>query len=50
MRALVGSGQAFEIDENGLGYNNLLYIATVLGELQQAKSADEIDLALLLIE
>ena len=50
LRALVGSGQAFEIDENGLGYNNLLYIATVLGELQQAKSADEIDLALLLIE
>jgi putative ATP-dependent endonuclease of OLD family len=50
LRALVGSGQPFEIDENGLGYNNLLYIATVLGELQQAKAADEIDLAVLLIE
>ena len=50
LRALVGLGQPFEIDENGLGYNNLLYIATVLGELQQAKAAEEIDLAVLLIE
>ena len=50
LRALIGSKQPLELEENGLGYNNLLYIATVLGELQQAKAADEIDLAVLLIE
>jgi len=50
LRALIGSGQAFEIEENGLGYNNLLYIATVLGELQKSKADEVIDLAILLIE
>jgi putative ATP-dependent endonuclease of OLD family len=50
LRALIGSGQAFEVEENGLGYNNLLYIATVLGELQKAKADEDIDLAVLLIE
>ena len=49
-RPLAGNVHTFELDENGLGYNNLLYIATVLGELQQAKAADEIDLPVLLIE
>ena len=48
LRALVGDN--VEIDENGLGYNNLLYTATVLGELQKATDADEVDLAALLIE
>jgi putative ATP-dependent endonuclease of OLD family len=47
IRALVGTPQPFEMSENGLGYNNLLYIGTVLTELQRAL---EIDLRLLLIE
>lgn len=47
MRALVGVSQPLEISENGLGYNNLLYIGTVLSELQRAQ---DIDLRLLLIE
>lgn len=47
IRALVGSPQPFEMSENGLGFNNLLYIGTVLSELQRAQ---EIDLRLLLIE
>ena len=50
LRALIGGSNAQEVDENGLGYNNLLYIATVLGELQRAKQADETDLALMLVE
>jgi len=50
LRALIGKEQPFELEENGLGYNNLLYIATVLGELQQAKKVDEIDFPALLIE
>jgi putative ATP-dependent endonuclease of OLD family len=50
LRALIGSGQTFEVEENGLGYNNLLYIATVLGELQKAKADEDIDLAVLLLE
>jgi len=50
IRALVGYKVPLDLEENGLGYNNLLYIATVLGELQQAKATDEIDLAVLLIE
>ncbi|MFH1447883.1 MAG: AAA family ATPase, partial [Candidatus Micrarchaeota archaeon] len=48
LRALVGKENTFEIEENGLGYNNLLYIATVLGELQQ--DPKDTDLAALLIE
>lgn len=27
----------FELHQNGLGYNNLIYIATVLGDLKQRK-------------
>jgi putative ATP-dependent endonuclease of OLD family len=37
----------FDLSENGLGYNNLLYIATILSQL--SKDADQ-DLRLLLIE
>jgi putative ATP-dependent endonuclease of OLD family len=44
------SGTQFEIDLNGLGYNNLLYIAAVLGELQQSKAAEDVVLPILLIE
>jgi putative ATP-dependent endonuclease of OLD family len=50
LRALVGGEKALEVDENGLGYNNLLYMATVLGELQRAKQVEETDLALMLVE
>ena len=28
----------FELSQNGLGYNNLIYIATVLGDLKRKKS------------
>ena len=53
LRALFGYGKSFfEISENGLGFNNLLYIAVVLSELEQAKAreSEEVDLAALLIE
>jgi putative ATP-dependent endonuclease of the OLD family len=53
VRALFSHGKGFfEISENGLGFNNLLYIATVLSELEQAKAreTEDIDLGALLIE
>jgi len=51
IRARAGKGQHYEIEENGLGYNNLLYTAAVLGELQQEKGkAEKTDYAALLIE
>jgi putative ATP-dependent endonuclease of the OLD family len=40
----------FELGQNGLGYNNLLYTATVLGDLQQRKILDKESYAALLIE
>ncbi len=49
VRTLVGSDTPFDVDENGLGYNNLLYAATVLAEMKEA-SADGVDLGVLLIE
>lgn len=50
LRALVGDEQPRDPSENGLGYNNILYIAAVLSELQQARRAEDADLAALLIE
>lgn len=52
MRALVGHSAVSELEENGLGYNNLLYIATVMSELRRAKERANptVDLPLLLIE
>ena len=35
LRALAGDGDALEMTQNGLGYNNLLYIATLLAGLAQ---------------
>lgn len=35
LRTLVGDGDALEMAQNGLGYNNLLYIATLLAGLAQ---------------
>lgn len=40
----------FELWQNGLGYNNLVYTATVLGDLQQRKKLDKESYAALLIE
>ena len=40
----------FELTQNGLGYNNLVYTATVLGDLQQRKKLDKESYAALLIE
>lgn len=51
VRTLVGPDdlRLFSMDENGLGYNNLLYAATVLAELKDM-TADGIDLGILCIE
>jgi putative ATP-dependent endonuclease of the OLD family len=52
MRALIGNVSPGEVEENGLGYNNLLYVATVIGEMRRAKERANptVDLPLLLIE
>ena len=40
----------FELYQNGLGYNNLIYIATVLGDLKRHKEIEEEAYVALLIE
>lgn len=40
----------FELHQNGLGYNNLIYTATVLGDLKQRKELQSESYAALLIE
>lgn len=40
----------FELYQNGLGYNNLIYTATVLGDLKQRKQKQKETYAALLIE
>lgn len=40
----------FELHQNGLGYNNLIYTATVLGDLKQRKELQKESYAALLIE
>lgn len=40
----------FELYQNGLGYNNLIYTATVLGDLKQRKELQKETYAALLIE
>jgi len=47
MRAAAGDLAPHDLDRNGLGYNNLLYIATLLAGLEQEKDAE---LHVLLIE
>lgn len=49
IKVLVGSGKHFEVTENGLGYNNVLYISTVLGELSRSAEND-VSLPILMIE
>lgn len=40
----------FELYQNGLGYNNLIYTATILGDLKQRKQLDKETYIALLIE
>jgi len=40
----------FDLSQNGLGYNNLIYTATVLGDLRQRKAMQKESYAALLIE
>ena len=40
----------FELSQNGLGYNNLIYIATVLGDLKRKKELEKEAYIALLIE
>lgn len=40
----------FELHQNGLGYNNLIYIATVLGDLKRQKELEKDAYVALLIE
>lgn len=47
LRAMIGRLAPLELDENGLGYNNLLYMAVLLAVLQ---NAEEAPLQLLLVE
>ena len=49
IKVLVGRRKHFEVTENGLGYNNLLYISTVLGELSRS-AENEVSLPILMIE
>jgi putative ATP-dependent endonuclease of the OLD family len=43
-------GRLFQIEQNGLGYNNLLYIATVLGDLIERRSLEAEAFVALIIE
>ena len=47
LRALMGKLVPLELEENGLGFNNILYMAVLLSVLQ---NADEAPLQLLLVE
>ncbi len=50
LRAKIGQLAALEMDENGLGYNNLLYMAVLLAAIAGAPADEEPTLRLLLIE
>jgi len=45
-----GNQKYFELYQNGLGYNNLIYIATVLGDLKRQKELEKEAYVALLIE
>jgi len=49
-RALLGQLAALEMEENGLGYNNLLYMAVLLGAIADAPQDPEPTLRVLLVE
>ncbi|MDG5481989.1 ATP-dependent nuclease [Mycolicibacterium gadium] len=51
MRAKIGELAALEMDENGLGYNNLLYMAVLLAAIADAPATgDDAALRVLLVE
>lgn len=51
MRAKIGRLAALEMDENGLGYNNLLYMAVLLAAIADApRDGEEPTLRVLLVE
>jgi putative ATP-dependent endonuclease of the OLD family len=50
LRAKIGELSALEMDENGLGYNNLLYMAVLLAAIADAPADEEPTLRVLLVE
>lgn len=50
LRAKIGQLAALEMDENGLGYNNLLYMAVLLAAIAGAPADEEPTLRVLLVE
>jgi putative ATP-dependent endonuclease of OLD family len=50
LRAKIGQIAALEMEENGLGYNNLLYIAVLLAAMADAPDDEEPTLRVLLFE
>ncbi len=50
LRAKIGELAALEMDENGLGYNNLLYMAVLLAAIADAPEDQEPTLRVLLVE
>ena len=50
LRAKIGELAALEMEENGLGYNNLLYMAVLLAAIADAPADEEPTLRVLLVE
>jgi putative ATP-dependent endonuclease of the OLD family len=50
LRAKIGELAALEMTENGLGFNNLLYMAVLLSALSEAPADEEPTLRVLLVE
>lgn len=50
MRAKIGELAALEMDQNGLGYNNLLYMSVLLAAIADAPPDEEPTLRVLLVE
>lgn len=50
LRAKIGQLAALELSQNGLGYNNLLYMAVLLAAIADAPAAGEPTLHILLVE
>jgi putative ATP-dependent endonuclease of OLD family len=50
LRAKIGELAALEMEENGLGYNNLLYMAVLLAAIVDAPQDEEPTLRVLLVE
>jgi putative ATP-dependent endonuclease of OLD family len=50
LRAKIGQLAALEMEENGLGYNNLLYMAVLLAAIADAPTDEEPTLRVLLVE